>query len=83
MRRVCRVLHPVCGRPILLHALEPAASSAPRAGVVVGSGEDEVRKALAGHPDVEIVRQADSAAPPTRRCRRASSWPSTTARCWS
>ena len=58
--RLPKVLHPVCGRPILLHALELCRElGAARRVVVVGSGEDEVRKALAGHPDVEIVRQVE------------------------
>src|SRR5262245_30140144 len=58
--RLPKVLHPVCGRPILLHALELCRElGAARRVVVVGSGEEEVRKALAGQPDVEIVRQTE------------------------
>src|SRR5262245_45863953 len=58
--RLPKVLHPVCGRPILVHALELCRElGAARRVVVVGSGEDEVRRALAAHPDVELVRQAE------------------------
>ena len=58
--RLPKVLHPVCGRPILLHALELCRElGAARRVVIVGSGEEDVRAALAGQPDVEIVRQAE------------------------
>ena len=60
--RLPKVLHPVCGRPILMHALELGRElGAKRRIVVVGSGEDEVRAALAaeGYSDVELVRQAE------------------------
>src|SRR5215510_8668849 len=58
--RLPKVLHPVCGRPILMHALELCRElGAARRVVVAGSGEDEVRAALATSPDVEIVRQAE------------------------
>jgi bifunctional UDP-N-acetylglucosamine pyrophosphorylase/glucosamine-1-phosphate N-acetyltransferase len=57
--RLPKVLHPVCGRPILMHALELGRElGATRRVVIVGSGEAEVRNALAGQ-DVEIVRQTD------------------------
>src|SRR5215470_4227216 len=58
--RLPKVLHPVCGRPILVHALELCRElGAARRVVIVGSGEEEVRAALAGYPDVELVRQAE------------------------
>ncbi|HTO71913.1 MAG TPA: bifunctional UDP-N-acetylglucosamine diphosphorylase/glucosamine-1-phosphate N-acetyltransferase GlmU [Myxococcota bacterium] len=57
--RLPKVLHPLCGRSILLHALEMGRQlGAKRRVVIVGSGEDEVRAAVAGH-DVELVRQAE------------------------
>src|SRR5262245_19848722 len=55
--RLPKVLHPVCGRPILMHALELGRElGAKRRIVIVGSGEEQVREALKGM-DVEIVRQ--------------------------
>lgn len=57
--RLPKVLHPVCGRPILMHALELGRElGATRRVVIVGSGEEQVRSALTGQ-DVEIVRQTD------------------------
>ncbi len=57
--RLPKVLHPVCGRPILMHALELGRElGATRRIVIVGSGEAEVREALAGQ-DVELVRQTE------------------------
>ena len=60
--RLPKVLHPVCGRPILMHALELGRElGARRQIVIVGSGEAEVREALAreGYQEVELVRQAE------------------------
>jgi bifunctional UDP-N-acetylglucosamine pyrophosphorylase/glucosamine-1-phosphate N-acetyltransferase len=49
----------VCGRPILLHALELGRElGAKRRVVIVGSGEEQVREAVAGM-DVELVRQTE------------------------
>jgi len=57
--RLPKVLHRVCGRPILLHALELGRElGAKRRIVIVGSGEDEVRAAVSGQ-DVELVRQTE------------------------
>jgi bifunctional UDP-N-acetylglucosamine pyrophosphorylase/glucosamine-1-phosphate N-acetyltransferase len=57
--RLPKVLHPVCGRPILMHALELGRElGAKRRVVIVGSGEEQVRAALAGQ-DVELVRQTE------------------------
>lgn len=57
--RLPKVLHPVCGRPILMHALELGRElGATRRIVIVGTGEDEVRAAVAGQ-DVELVRQRE------------------------
>lgn len=57
--RLPKVLHTVCGRPILLHALELGRElGARRRVVVVGSGEDRVREAVHGM-DVELVRQSE------------------------
>jgi bifunctional UDP-N-acetylglucosamine pyrophosphorylase/glucosamine-1-phosphate N-acetyltransferase len=57
--RLPKVLHPVCGRPILLHALELGRQlGAKRRVVVVGSGEEQVREAVRGM-DVELVRQSE------------------------
>ena len=44
-----KVLHPVAGRPMLLHLLESAAALSPeRQVVVVGAGRDQVERAVAG-----------------------------------
>ncbi len=57
--RLPKVLHPVCGRPILMHALELGRElGATRRIVIVGTGEAEVRAAVAGQ-DVELVRQTE------------------------
>ncbi len=57
--RLPKVLHPVCGRPILLHALRFGREvGAKRVVVVVGSGEEALREALA-EQEVELVRQAE------------------------
>ena len=57
--RLPKVLHPVCGRPILMHALELGREiGATRRIVIVGTGEDEVRAALTGQ-NIELVRQAE------------------------
>ena len=57
--RLPKVMHPLCGRPILLHALELGRElGAKRRVVVVGSGEDQVREAVRGM-DVELVRQTE------------------------
>jgi bifunctional UDP-N-acetylglucosamine pyrophosphorylase/glucosamine-1-phosphate N-acetyltransferase len=57
--RLPKVLHQVCGRPILMHALELGRElGAKRRIVVVGSGEEQVREALSGE-DVELVRQTE------------------------
>jgi bifunctional UDP-N-acetylglucosamine pyrophosphorylase/glucosamine-1-phosphate N-acetyltransferase len=54
-----KVLHPVCGRPMLLHVTALGRGlGAKRSLVVVGSGEEEVREALANEP-VEIVSQGE------------------------
>ena len=57
--RLPKVLQPVCGRPILLHAVRLGREiGAKRTIVVVGSAEEQVREALAGE-DVELVRQRE------------------------
>ena len=57
--RLPKVLHSVCGRPILMHALELGRElGATRRVVIVGSGEEQVREALAGQ-NVELVRQTE------------------------
>jgi bifunctional UDP-N-acetylglucosamine pyrophosphorylase/glucosamine-1-phosphate N-acetyltransferase len=58
--RLPKVLHPVCGRPILMHALELGRElGATRRIVIVGTGEDEVRAAVAGQ-NIELVRQSEA-----------------------
>lgn len=54
-----KVLHPVCGRPILLHQARALQQlGAKRIVVVVGTGSDEVRRACSEEP-VEFVTQSD------------------------
>jgi len=54
-----KVLHPIAGRPMLLHLLASVSSLAPeRQVVVVGAGREQVGKAVAGR-GVEIVVQAE------------------------
>ena len=53
-----KVLHPLAGRPLLLHVLDAARGLAPDAiGVVVGHGADEVRRRLDA-PDLAWALQA-------------------------
>jgi bifunctional UDP-N-acetylglucosamine pyrophosphorylase/glucosamine-1-phosphate N-acetyltransferase len=57
--RTPKVLHPVCGRPIIDHAVRLGrALGAGRTVVVVGADDDAVRKALKG-TGVEIVVQRE------------------------
>jgi bifunctional UDP-N-acetylglucosamine pyrophosphorylase/glucosamine-1-phosphate N-acetyltransferase len=54
-----KVLHPIAGRPMLLHLLATAETLSPeRKVVVVGAGREQVEKAVAGH-DVAIAVQAE------------------------
>ncbi len=54
-----KVLHPIAGRPMLLHLLASVAALKPvRRVVVVGAGREQVEKAVAGH-DVAIAVQAE------------------------
>ncbi len=55
--RTPKLLHAVCGRPILLHAIRTVQEVGPvRTAVVVGDDEPQMRAALKGL-SVEIVRQ--------------------------
>lgn len=52
-----KVLHPICGRPMISYALSLAAASGVKQPiVVVGAGADEVRKALP--KEVKVVTQS-------------------------
>ena len=54
-----KVLHPIAGRPLLLHLLESVdALGADKRVVVVGKGRDQVEKALDGQ-DVSVAHQAE------------------------
>jgi bifunctional UDP-N-acetylglucosamine pyrophosphorylase/glucosamine-1-phosphate N-acetyltransferase len=54
-----KVLHPIAGRPLLLHLVEAVDSlGADRRVVVVGKGRDQVEQALDGH-DVAVAHQAE------------------------
>jgi len=54
---LAKVLHPVCGRPMIRHVLATVQSVAPaRIAVVIGHQADAVRAELAGEP-VEFVLQ--------------------------
>lgn len=55
-----KVLHPVCGRPLIEYVLDAArAGGAEKLVVVVGHKADIVRDALAHHADVEFALQAE------------------------
>lgn len=57
--RVPKVLHPVCGRPILQHLVELGRElGAGRTLVVVGAGDERLREALEG-TGVELVVQSE------------------------
>ena len=54
-----KVLHPVCGRPIIRHVVRMGQElGAKRIALVVGAGEAAIRSELAGEP-VEFVQQAE------------------------
>ncbi len=54
-----KVLHPIAGRPMLLHLLSSVAALAPqRQVVVVGAGREQVEKAVAGS-NVEVAVQTE------------------------
>src|SRR5690242_7098546 len=54
-----KVLHPIAGRPLLLHLLDSVdALRAEKKIVVVGKGRDQVEQALDGH-DVALAHQAE------------------------
>ena len=54
-----KVLHPIAGRPMLLHLLASAAELSPeRTVVVVGAGREQVEAAVASH-GAQVVVQAD------------------------
>jgi bifunctional UDP-N-acetylglucosamine pyrophosphorylase/glucosamine-1-phosphate N-acetyltransferase len=53
-----KVLHQVCGRPMVSYVVDAARGAGARTIlVVVGSGGDQVRSALAGEPDIAFVDQ--------------------------
>ena len=54
-----KALHPIAGRPMLLHLIDSVAALAPaRTLVVVGAGRDQVEAAVAPH-GAETVHQAE------------------------
>lgn len=58
--RLPKVLHPVCGRPILLHTVALGrALGATRIVVIAGSGANAVREALADFSDVQVAVQEE------------------------
>ena len=55
-----KVLHPVCGRPMIEYVLDSArAAGADKLVVVVGHRSDLVRAALQGHTDVIFAEQTE------------------------
>ncbi|MFM7057205.1 MAG: NTP transferase domain-containing protein [Planctomycetota bacterium] len=57
---VPKVLHPVCGRPMIEYVLDAAREAgAGRLVVVVGHRSDLVRAALSSHPDVVFAEQTE------------------------
>jgi bifunctional UDP-N-acetylglucosamine pyrophosphorylase/glucosamine-1-phosphate N-acetyltransferase len=58
--RTAKVLHPLCGRPLILWPIEAAREAgAERIVVVLGPGSDDVRRVLP--PEIEIAVQAQQA----------------------
>src|SRR5688572_14824025 len=54
-----KVLHPIAGRPMLLHLLDAVSALAPaKQVVVVGAGREQVEKAVAGQ-GIAIAVQAE------------------------
>ncbi len=57
---VPKVLHPVCGRPMIEYVLDAAREAGVRRIVaIVGHAAEQVRGVLSIHPDVEFVLQAE------------------------
>lgn len=57
---VPKVLHPVCGRPMIEYVLDAAREAGVwRIVAIVGHAADQVRAALSIHPDVEFALQAE------------------------
>ncbi len=57
---VPKVLHPVCGRPMIEYVLDAAREAGVRRIVaIVGHAADQVRAALSQYPDVEFALQAE------------------------
>jgi len=68
-----KVLHPVCGKPMILHVIDAARALGPaRIAVVVGYGAERVREAAAAS-DVTFVEQdvLDGTGGAVDRCREA------------
>jgi hypothetical protein len=69
-----KVLHPVAGRPMLLHLMASAAHLAPQHQVVVaGHGRDQLEKALGGRATSPC--RSRNWAPATPCSRRKARWP--------
>jgi bifunctional UDP-N-acetylglucosamine pyrophosphorylase/glucosamine-1-phosphate N-acetyltransferase len=57
---VPKVLHPVCGRPMIEYVLDAARNAgAERIVAIVGYAADQVRAALSRHSDIEFALQAE------------------------
>ena len=57
---VPKVLHPVCGRPMIEYVLDAArAAGVGRIVAIVGHAADQVRAALSGQADVEFALQSE------------------------
>src|SRR5262245_42314742 len=55
-----KVLHEVCGRPMIEYVIDAAREAgATRQVVIVGHEAEKVQSALAAHPDVEFALQAE------------------------
>lgn len=58
--QVPKVLHPICGRPMIEYVLDAArGAGVTRIVVVVGHKAEQVRAALASHTDIEFATQED------------------------
>ena len=79
-----KVLHPVAGEALLVHAIASGAALAPAHTVVVaGHGAEAVRTAVAAHdPEAQVVLQTEQLGTAHAVAQAAGRWPVSTATRW-